>query len=69
MATKHDAVIEDIMDEIGIPGLFEAVARIASEKQDHVQSTWQDKELARRWGKIAAKFRKLAENTDNPYGD
>ncbi len=64
---KHDAVIEDIMDEIGINGLFEAIARIASEKQDHVQSTWQDAALARRWGKISGKFSKLAATADNPY--
>lgn len=46
--------LEALLDRYGSPEmLVEALAVIASEKADHVQSNWQDEDTARLWEKIA----------------
>ena len=59
--------LEQILDRTGVKGLFEALAEIASEKEDHVQTNWQDSATAKRWSRLAAKFEKLAQSADDPY--
>ncbi len=59
--------LEQILDRTGVRGLFEALAEIANEKESHVEESWQDRALARRWGKLRGRFEKLAETTDDPY--
>ena len=59
--------LEQILDRTGVKGLFEALAEIASEKEDHIQTNWQDSAIAKRWSKLVAKFEKLAESVDDPY--
>jgi hypothetical protein len=59
--------LEQILDRTGVKGLFEALAEIASEKESHVEENWQDRPLARRWGKLSGRFEKLAETIDDPY--
>lgn len=59
--------LEQILDRTGIKGLFEALAEIANDKEDHVQSNWQDSALAKRWSRLAAKFDKIAQSVDDPY--
>ena len=59
--------LEQILDRTGVRGLFEALAEIANEKESHVEEAWQDRALARRWGKLRGKFEKLAETVDDPY--
>jgi hypothetical protein len=62
---RHD--LESIMDKMGVAGMFEALPQIAGEKADHVQEAWQDRHLAKRWEKLAAKFEALASGVDDPY--
>lgn len=59
--------LEDLMDKMGVRGLFEALCQIASEKEDHVLEAWQDRNLARRWARLSAKFDKLSTSIDDPY--
>jgi len=59
--------LEQILDRTGVKGLFEALAKIASEKESHVQEAWQDPSLAKRWARLSAKFDKLASSVDDPY--
>lgn len=67
MQTEEERDLERIMDSLGMAELLAAIARIATEKQDHVASNWQDRALAKRWGAIAAQLEKLARNVDDPY--
>jgi hypothetical protein len=59
--------LEQILDRTGIKGLFEALSEIANEKESHVEEAWQDRALAKRWGKLRDKFDKLAQSIDDPY--
>jgi inorganic triphosphatase YgiF len=59
--------LEHLLDKMTVKGLFEALAQIAGEKEDHVLEAWQDRNLARRWARLSSKFDQLAEKTDDPY--
>lgn len=59
--------LEQILDRTGVKGLLEALAEIANEKESHVQESWQDAALAKRWSKLSTKFDRLAQTVDDPY--
>jgi hypothetical protein len=50
--TEIDEQIESIIDSIGLSDFFSRIASVASEKSDHVRTTWQDDTLAELWSKV-----------------
>lgn len=52
--TKAEAdAVESMIDRYTLHKVVEALAQIASEKEEHVQSNWQDKALALKWARAA----------------
>jgi hypothetical protein len=53
MATTKDikarAVTEQLIDEVGLQLVLDAIAVVCAEKGDHVTYNWQDSSLAQRW--------------------
>jgi hypothetical protein len=66
-SSKERLELESLMDRMGVAGLFEALSQIASEKDYHLRTNWQDSRGASRWAKLAVKFDKLAASIDDPY--
>jgi hypothetical protein len=46
-------LLESWIDRGGLVAVIEAVSVIAREKAEHVATTWDDAELARRWARVA----------------
>lgn len=44
--------LEEILDKHGLDYLLSALARVCSEKAEHVREVWQDEEMAKRWDRI-----------------
>jgi hypothetical protein len=59
--------IEELLDRIGVWGMMMALSEISSAKEGHVEETWQDRRLAKRWDRLSQRFYKLAETLDDPY--
>lgn len=51
--------LEQMIDATSLEDVIEALAQICHEKADHVQSTWQDSNLAKQWTKRAQKLEKV----------
>lgn len=45
--------LEAYVDQYGLYGVLEKLQQVCYEKQDHVQSNWQDAALAKLWEKRA----------------
>lgn len=43
--------LEQLIDAHGLESVLSALCEICGEKAEHALSTWQDRGLARRWGK------------------
>jgi hypothetical protein len=54
--------LEQMIDEHGMREVCEAIARIAWGKAEHIESNWQDKELAKVWEKTGLRLMNLANN-------
>jgi hypothetical protein len=55
--TNHEmADLESLIDRYGLNGVVMALAAICNEKAEHVQSTWQDKALAKAWETNASRL-------------
>lgn len=63
----RDAELEALLDTMGVTGLLEALARVARDKAEHVQTNWQDRSLAKRWNTLANQFDNMASSCDDPY--
>lgn len=46
---KDMAVIEALIDRYSLANVVEALVAICGEKADHIESNWQDADLARDW--------------------
>lgn len=58
--TKEDVyALETLIDRVGLAKLAEAISLIAYEKQEHVQSNWQDSALAKTWARVGRRFGNL----------
>lgn len=62
--------LERLIDMTSLAEVLETLAKIASEKAEHVRSTWQDDPLGREWDKrmilldlTATKMRKLEKSS------
>jgi hypothetical protein len=63
MTTKElETALEQMIDAKGIPAVLHALAMVCHEKSDHVDTTWQDRSLARLWTKSAQRFERLIPN-------
>lgn len=52
--TKAEAdAVESMIDRYTLSEVVRALSQIASEKEEHVQSTWNDTELAQQWARAA----------------
>lgn len=47
--TKAVAVVEQLIDEVGLQTVLDALTIACNEKAEHVQSNWGDRLLSRRW--------------------
>jgi hypothetical protein len=56
--------LETIIDRVGLAELTDTIARIAREKAEHVQTNWQDRDLARVWNRVARRFDKLVPSLE-----
>jgi hypothetical protein len=45
--------LEGLVDESGLGAVLAALAAVCRGKAEHVRSVWNDRELAREWGKAA----------------
>ena len=54
---------ELLIDSHGMPYLLAAFAEIAHSKSEHVQTNWQDKQLAAAWTRISRNLSKLGCKT------
>lgn len=59
----HSEHLEQLMDSYGLPRLLHELAQIAYAKADHVQTNWQDKQLAQAWTRIGDRLGKFAHET------
>ena len=61
--------LEQILDSYGDPAeLIAELEGIAAEKQEHVESNWQDKEIGRRWERWSRKLSAVVASAPlNPY--
>ena len=49
---RHDAdILEQLIDDYDLETIVEALSRIASDKSDHIASSYGDHALAQRWAK------------------
>lgn len=46
---KAEAVVEQLIDEVGLTAVLEALTAVCGEKADHVQTNWGDRLRSRRW--------------------
>lgn len=51
-APTYDA-LEAMIDRHGLSGVLKGMADICYEKQEHVESNWQDRALGKAWAKAA----------------
>lgn len=51
--------LEQMIDRVDLAELADTIARIAYEKAEHVQTNWQDRDLARVWNRVGRRFDKL----------
>jgi len=42
-------ILESLIDQTSLSDVLEAIETIAAEKADHIQTNWQDEELAETW--------------------
>jgi hypothetical protein len=62
---KANMTLEEIVDKAGLKGTLEMLAAICYEKASHVDTNWQDHELARTWEKDAIKIDRLSTKIIN----
>lgn len=58
----HAEHLEQLIDSYGLPRILETLADIAYAKAEHVQSNWQDKNLAKGWTNIGNQLAKLGNH-------
>lgn len=56
----HAEHLEQLIDAYGLPRLPATFAEIAHAKAEHVQTNWQDKQLAGQWTIAAQKLERLS---------
>ena len=56
--------LESIVDNHGLAPTIEMLAEICNLKADHIRSNWQDDSLASRWGRMAGKLDRDANESD-----
>ena len=49
-------LLEELIDKHGILHVLTGLECVCTEKADHIRVNWQDKELARRWDRVARKI-------------
>lgn len=54
------AALESIVDSYGLAETISALSIVCSEKTDHIESNWQDENLAAHWQDASNKLDKLA---------
>jgi len=59
--TEAMIVLEAMVDAAGLRNVVWALASICWDKAEHVQSAWQDDQLARDWNANAAMLNRFAE--------
>lgn len=58
--TKAVAIVEQLIDEVGLQTVLDAMAIVCNEKSEHIASNWGDKPLAGQWGNTAGDVAFLA---------
>lgn len=48
--TKAVAIVEQLIDEVGLQTVLDALTIACNEKAEHVRANWQDEPLAGQWG-------------------
>jgi hypothetical protein len=59
MTQKEKDYIESLIDKYDLYNVLVAISEICREKEDHILSNWQDKNLAKRWAKNAGLIDKV----------
>lgn len=54
--------LEKILDAYSLHEVLASLAEIASEKEEHVATTWQDRELAKLWRQAGQALDRLSGN-------
>ncbi len=54
--------LETLIDRYNLRRIVSALATLAHEKSEHVQSAWQDQPLARAWTRAAQKLEMAADS-------
>lgn len=63
--TKAEAdAVESMIDRYSLRDVVAALAQIAIEKEEHVQTTWNDKVLARHWARAARLLDHASDDID-----
>lgn len=60
---KIEAAIEELIDQNSLSAVKEAFANVCFEKAEHIQSNWQDSDLAKIWENAGRKIGNV--NTDS----
>lgn len=58
--TKAVAIVEQLIDEVGLQTVLDALTIVCHEKADHVQANWQDGPLASRWTSMGTDMAQVA---------
>jgi hypothetical protein len=54
------AELEATVDRHGMASVLESLAVLATLKAEHVETNWQDRELARSWKRVASRIQQAA---------
>lgn len=62
LSKKQKEEMEGLIDTHGLYNILECLAVICYEKQDHINTNWQDRKLAEAWGRIGARLETAAHH-------
>jgi predicted metalloenzyme YecM len=59
--------LEEFIDNAGVAALLEAMEQVMTDKADHIEQNWQDKQTAEVWRRWGRKFGNLSQAAQD-YG-
>jgi hypothetical protein len=61
MTTEQQTALEDLVDACGLEGVLYMLADVCADKAEHINHSWQDQVLARRWLLARTKCSKVGD--------
>lgn len=58
--TKAVAILEQLVDEVGLQTALDALTIVCNEKAAHVDQNWQDEHLSRNWSEMGGNMAEAA---------